>query len=51
MARDEWVEIRVTAEEKAAFSAAAAQDNRTLSDWVRLTLLVALKQRAKNSAS
>jgi uncharacterized protein (DUF1778 family) len=38
MARDETLEIRVTAEEKAAFNAAAEHEGRTLSNWVRRTL-------------
>jgi uncharacterized protein (DUF1778 family) len=38
MARDETLEIRVTAEEKAAFTAAAEHEGRTLSNWVRVHL-------------
>lgn len=32
----EAVRVRVTADEKAAFAAAAKKDNRNLSNWLRL---------------
>jgi hypothetical protein len=46
MARDQTLEIRLTAEDKAAIRGAAGRNNRTVSDWARLTLLAAAQAKA-----
>jgi hypothetical protein len=46
MARDQTLEIRLTAEVKAAIRAAAERNNRTVSDWARLTPLAAAQAKA-----
>jgi uncharacterized protein (DUF1778 family) len=47
MARTEHLEIRLSAEDKAAIRAAAERDNRTVSDWARLTLATAAAQQSQ----
>lgn len=44
---DDIVTVRLSAEEKAAWQAAADADKRKLADWVRLTVNAALKPPTK----
>lgn len=43
--KDADIRIRLSAEEKAVLQAAADRDQRSLSDWVRVTALKAAKEK------
>ena len=45
--REEQINIRLTAQERAAIEAAALIDQRTITDWARRILLIGASLRAK----
>lgn len=51
MARSERIYIRVTPEEKANFQKLANKDNRSLSDYIRLSILKNIKGVMNESKS
>lgn len=44
---DRYINCTVSVEQQAAIKAAALADNRTLSQWIRLTLVKAAQEQSK----